>query len=61
MHFQHVLSLRELQQITDMLCVREIAGKFVSILLRMFICSCFFIKNARGDAAVEKKIDIAMQ
>ena len=37
MHFQHALPLWELQQITDMLHVRQITENFLSLLLRMFI------------------------
>ena len=36
MHFQHVLSSWELQQITHMLYVTEIAGKLLSTLFLMF-------------------------
>ena len=61
MHFQHVLSSRELQQITDMLYVREIAEQFLSTLLLMFISSCYFIQNTCRDAAAEKELDIVIQ
>ena len=43
MHCQNVLSSWDLQQITDMLYVREIAEKFLSTLLLMFISSYYFI------------------
>ena len=42
-HFQHVLSWWGLQQIMDMPYVKEIAEKFLSTLLKMFISSCYFI------------------
>ena len=61
MHFQHVFSWRELQQIADMLNVREIAEKFLSILLLMFISSCYFIQKARRDTAAKKELDIVIQ
>ena len=61
MHFQHVFSSRELQQITDMLNVREIAEKFLSILLLMFISSCYFIQKARRDTTTKKELDIVIQ
>ena len=43
MHFEHVLSSWKLQQITDMLYVRDIAKRFLSTLLLMFISSWYFI------------------
>ena len=61
MHFQHVLSSRELQQITDMLNVREIAEKFLSILLLMFTSSCYFIQNASRGTAANKELHIVIQ
>ena len=47
--FQHVLALQELQQMIDMLYVRQMAEKFLSTLLLMFISSCYLIYNARRD------------
>ena len=50
-----------MQQITDMLYVREIAGEFLSTLLLMFISLRYFICNARRDTATEKEFDIVTQ
>ena len=61
MHFQHALASRDQQQITDMLYVRQMAEKFLSTLLLMFISSCYFIYNARRDTAAEKEFDIVIQ
>ena len=58
--FQHVLPSWELQQITDMLYVREIAEKFLSTLLLMFIPSCYF-RDTRRDAVAEKESDMVIQ
>ena len=35
--------------------------KFLSTLLLMFISSCYFIYNARRDAAAEKEVDVVTQ
>ena len=61
MHFQHVLTSRELWQVTDMLYVRQMAEKFLSTLLLMFVSSCYFIFNARRYTAAEKEFDIVIQ
>ena len=58
---QQITESSELQQITDMLYVREIAEKFLSTLLRMFIFSCYFDWNARRDTAQEKAFDFVIQ
>ena len=50
-----------LQQITDILYIREIPEKFPNILLLLFISSCYFNWNAHRDRAAEKKIDIVIQ
>ena len=47
--FQHALALQELQQMIDMLYVRQMAEKFLNTLLLMFISSCYLIYNARRD------------
>ena len=47
--FQHVWALQELQQMIDMLYVRQMAEKFLSTLLLMFISSRYLIYNARRD------------
>ena len=57
MHFQHVLASRELQQITDMLYVRQMTEKFLGTLLLMFISSCCL----RRDTAAEKEFDTVIQ
>ena len=57
MPFQHVLTSREFQQITDMLYVRQMAETFLSTLILMFISSCYFIHNASRD----KSSDIVIQ
>ena len=46
----------ELQQIIDMLYVEEIAEKFLSTLLLMFISSCYFIYNAGRDELQRKNL-----
>ena len=56
--FQHVWALQELQQMIDMLYVRQMAEKFLSTLLLMFISSCYLIYNARR---VQKEFGIVMQ
>ena len=53
----------ELQQITDMLYVREIAEKFLGTWFQMFLSLCYltvFRMDVR-DKAAEKQFDIAMQ
>ena len=47
--FQHVWAFQELQQMIDMLYVRQMAETFLSALLLMFISSCYLIYNARRD------------
>ena len=44
-----------------MLYVREIAEKFLSTLLVMFISSCHFNQNSSGDTAAEKEFDYVIQ
>ena len=43
-----------------MLYLREIAQKFLSTLLLMFIPSCYF-RDTRRDAAAEKESDMAIK
>ena len=47
--FQHVWALQELQQMIHMLYVTQMAEKFLSTLLLIFIFSCYLIYNARRD------------
>ena len=61
MDFQYVLASRELQQIKYVLYVRQIAEKFLSTLLLMFIASCYFIYNACRDIDTEKEFGIVTQ
>ena len=50
-----------MQQITDMLCVRKTAQKFLSTLLLMFISSCFLILNGCRDTTADKEFAIVIQ
>ena len=64
MHFQHAFSSWELQQITDMLHVKEIAEKFLNTLLLMFIylhVTLFRIHVEHVSTAAEKVFDIVTQ
>ena len=64
MHFQHAFSSWELQQITDMLHVKEIAEKFLNTLLLMFIylhVTLFRIHVEHVSTAAEKVFDIVIQ
>ena len=47
--------------ITDILYVTEIAEKFLSTLLWMFVFLSYFLQNARKDTAKEKEFDLAKQ
>ena len=57
MHFQHVLASRELQQITDMLYVRQIAGY---IETDVYIFMLLYLEKHR-DTDAEKEFDIVIQ
>ena len=54
------MASREFQQITDMLCVRQMAETFLSILLLMFISSRYFIHNARRDTESDIVIQVIL-
>ena len=49
-----------MQQITVMLYVREIAEKFLSTLLDVYVL-CYFNENALRDTAAEKEFDFVIQ
>ena len=56
--FQHVLALQELQQMIDMLYVRQMAEKFLSTLLLMFILHVtLFIMHVE----IQKEFGLVMQ
>ena len=63
MHFRNVFFSWELQQITDMLYVREIAEKFLGTWFQMFLSSCYFtvFRMDVRDKAAEKQFNIAIQ
>ena len=61
MPFQHALTSREFQQITDMLYVRQMAETFLSTLILMFISSCYFIHNACRDTESDIVIQMTLE